>query len=165
MLVGRDRPRQPSGTPPVAGSRPSPVRLWMTLSTAAASATVRVCGPTVSWTCEIGTTPARLVRPTVGLRPTTPFTLAGQTMLPSVSDPSDTAVRFAEAAAPEPELDPQALRSSEYGLRASPPLPDQPLVEKKERKLAHSERFVLPRITAPPARRFAATVESRTAGA
>src|SRR5213592_2884991 len=146
MFVGRDRPRQPSGTPPVAGSRPSPVRLWMTPRTAAASATVRVCGPTVSWTCEIGTTPARLVRPTVGLRPTTPFT-------------------FAEAAAPEPELDPQALRSSEYGLRASPPLPDQPLVEKKERKLAHSERFVLPRITAPPARRFAVTVESRTAGA
>src|SRR3989454_4841531 len=165
MFVGRDRPRQPRGTPPVAGSRPSPVRLWMTPRTAAASATVRVCGPIVSWTCEIGTAPARLVRPTVGLRPTTPFTLAGQTMLPSGSDPSDTAVRFAEAAAPEPELDPQALRSSEYGLRASPPLPDQPLVEKKERKLAHSERFVLPRITAPPARRFAATVESRTAGA
>src|SRR5438093_1817708 len=116
MFVGRDRPRQPRGTPSVAGSRPSKVRLWITLSRAAASATVRVWGPTVSWTCEIGTTPARLVRPTVGLRPTTPFTLAGQTMLPSVSDPRDTALRFAEAAAPEPELDPQALRSSEYGL-------------------------------------------------
>ena len=34
-----------------------------------------------------------------------------------------------------------------------------------ERKLAHSERFVLPRITAPPARSLAATVESRGAGA
>src|SRR6266568_7714954 len=113
MFVGRDRPRHPSGTPPVAGSRPSNVRLWMTPSRAAASATVRVWGPTVSWTCDIGTTPARLVRPTVGLRPTTPFTLAGQTMLPSVSLPSDTAARFAETAAPEPELEPQALRSSE----------------------------------------------------
>src|SRR5437870_11608449 len=29
-----------------------------------------------------------------------------------------------------------------------------------ERKLAHSDRLVLPRITAPPARSFAATVES-----
>src|SRR2546428_13355715 len=118
MFVGRDRPRQPSGTPPVAGSRPSPIRLWMTPSIAAASATVRVCGPTVSWTWEIGTTPARLVRPTVGLRPTTPFTVAGPTMLASVSDPSDTALRFAEAAAPEPELEPQAMRSSQYGVRA-----------------------------------------------
>src|SRR5439155_19961240 len=114
MFVGRDRPRQPSGTPPVAGSRPSPVRLWMTPRTAAASATVRVCGPTVSWTCEIGTTPARPVGPTVGLRPTTPFTLAGQTMLPSLSDPRDTALRFADAAAPEPALDRPALRPSAY---------------------------------------------------
>src|SRR5205085_1246043 len=68
------------------------------------------------------------------------------------------------AAAAEPELEPQALRSVEYGLCVRPPRPDQPLVEKKERKLAHSERFVLPRITAPAARRFAATVESLTAG-
>src|SRR5437867_5172407 len=133
MFVGRDRPRQPSGTPPVAGSRPSPIRLWMTPRTAAASATVRVCGPTVSWTCEIGTTPARLVRPTVGLRPTTPFALPGQTMLPSVSLPNETAVKFAEAAAPEPELEPQGLRSSAYGLLHCPPRPDQPLVDSKER--------------------------------
>src|SRR6266850_7278666 len=112
MLVGREkRPRQPSGTPPVAGSRPSNVRLWITPSAAAASATVRPWGPTVSWTWEMGTTPARLVRPTVGLMPTTPFALAGQTMLPSVSVPNDTAAKFAEAAAPEPELEPQGLRS------------------------------------------------------
>src|SRR5438552_6946853 len=112
MFVGRDRPRQPSGTPPVAGSRPSPVRLWMTPRTAAASATVRVCGPTVSWTCEIGTTPARLVRPTVGLMATTPLALPGQTILPSVSVPNETAAKFDEAAAAEPELEPQGLRSS-----------------------------------------------------
>jgi hypothetical protein len=31
-------------------------------------------------------------------------------MLPSVSVPNDTAAKFAVAAAPEPELDPQALR-------------------------------------------------------
>ena len=136
----------------------------MALSTAAASATVRPCGPTVSCVCEMGTTPPRLVRPTVGLMPTTALTLAGHTMLPSVSDPMLTAAKLAEAAAADPELEPQALRSSEYGLCVSPPRPDQPLVEKKERKFAHSDRFVLPRITAPPARSFAATVESRRAG-
>src|SRR5439155_26593316 len=157
-------PCHPRGTPEVAGSRGSGVRLARTFSSAAASATVRACGPGVSWVCEIGTIPARLARPTVGLIPTTAFTLAGQTMLPSVSVPTDMAAKFAPAAAPEPELEPQALRSVEYGLWVRPPRPDHPLVEKNERKLAHSERFVLPRMTAPAERRFAATVESSTAG-
>src|SRR3954469_7722936 len=116
MLVGRARPVAPSGTPPVAASRPSKVRLWITPNTAAASATVRPWGPTVSCVCEMGTTPPRLVSPTVGLMPTTPLTLAGQTMLPSVSDPRPTAVKFADTEAAEPELEPQALRSTEYGL-------------------------------------------------
>src|SRR5579864_9397127 len=165
MLVGRaKRPCQPSGTPPVAGSRPSKVRLWMTPSVTAASATVRPCGPTVSWVCEIGTTPARLVSPTVGLMPTTPLALAGHTMLPSVSVPRETVEKLADSAAPDPELEPQGLRSSPYGLWVWPPTPDQPLMEKNERKLAHSDRLVLPRITAPPARRLAAMVESRRAG-
>src|SRR5258708_39250538 len=106
----------------------------MTVRTAAASATVRPCGPIVSCVCEMGTTPARLVTPTVGLMPTTLLTLAGQTMLPSVSEPIDTAAKFAEAAAAEPELEPQALRSSEYGVWGSPPRPDHPLVVKTERK-------------------------------
>src|SRR5438105_134518 len=165
MFLGRVRPVpcHPSGTPPVAGSRPSKVRLWITLSKAAASATVRPCGPIVSCVCEIGTTPARLVRPTVGFIPTTLFTFAGQTILPSVSLPMLTAAKLAAAATAEPELDPQALRSSEYGLWVNPPRPDQPLVEKNERKFAHSERFVLPRITAPAARSLAATVESFSA--
>src|SRR6266571_3727352 len=136
MFVGRDRPRHPSGTPPVAGSRPSNVRLWMTPSRAAASATVRVWGPTVSWLCEIGTTPARLVRPTVGLMPTTPLALAGQTMEPSVSVPMATAHRLADTATADPELEPHGLRSSTYGLRHWPPRPDQPLAEWRERKFA-----------------------------
>src|SRR5215813_8337182 len=162
MLVGRvlPVPCRPSGTPPVAGSRPSKLTLWITPSVAAASATVRPWTPTVSCVCEMGTTPARLVRPTVGLIPTTPLALPGQTMLPSVSVPRPIAAKLEDTAAAEPLLDPQAFRSSEYGLWVSPPRPDQPLVEKKERKLAHSERFVLPRITAPPARSFDATVES-----
>ena len=108
----------------------------------------------------MGTTPPRLVSPTVGLMPTTPFMLAGQTMLPSVSLPMLTAVKFADAAAPLPELEPHALRSRAYGLLHWPPLPDQPLVEKNDRKFAHSLRVVLPRITAPAARRLAATAES-----
>src|SRR5437868_5080548 len=110
MFAGRARPVQPSGTPPVAGSRPSDARLWITESATAASATVRACGPTESCVCAIGTTPARLVRPTVGLMPTTPLAFAGQTMLPSVSEPKETAAKLAEAAAPEPELEPQGLR-------------------------------------------------------
>src|SRR6266852_9390675 len=136
----------------------------MTLSAVAASATVRPCGPMVSCVCEMGTTPARLVSPTVGLMPTTLLTLAGQTILPSVSVPRLTAAKLAATATADPVLEPQPLRSSEYGLWVSPPRPDQPLVEKKERKFAHSERFVLPRMTAPPARKFAATVESCKAG-
>src|SRR5258708_7928666 len=166
MFVGRvlPVPCQPSGTPRVARSRPSKLRLGMTLSAAAASATVRPCGPTVSCVCEMGTTPARLVRPTVGLIAATPLALPGQTMLPSVSLPNDTAAKFDDAAAAEPELEPQGLRSMPYGLCVCPPRPDQPLIDSNERKFAHSDRLVLPRITAPPARRFAATVESRNAG-
>src|SRR3982751_6463784 len=99
-------PRRPSGTPPVAGSRPSNLWLAITVSTAAASATLRACGPIVSCVCEIGTTPARLVTPTVGLIPITPHRLAGQTMLPSVSVASATEQRLADTDAPEPELDP-----------------------------------------------------------
>src|ERR1700681_597065 len=111
----------------------------------------------------MGTTPARLTRPTVGLMPTTPLLLAGHTILPSVSVPIETAVKFAEGAAPEPELDPQGFRLIPYGLLHWPPRPDQPLVAVVERKLAHSLRVVFPRITAPAARSRAATVESRGA--
>src|SRR3984893_8036303 len=118
----------------------------------------------VSWVCERGTTPARLVRPTVGLMAATPLAFPGQTILPSVSLPNETAAKFPEAAAAEPALEPQGLRSRPYGLLVWPPRPDQPLIDSKERKFAHSERLVLPRMTAPPARKLAATVESCLAG-
>src|SRR5262249_60217268 len=95
----------------VKGSRGSGVVCAIAPSTAAASATTRPCGPTVSWFCEMGTTPPRLVRPTVGLIPTTPLLFAGQTMLPSVSVPRPAAQKFEDAEAPEPELEPQGLRS------------------------------------------------------
>jgi hypothetical protein len=48
----------------------------------------------------------------VGLIPTIPHVLDGQTIDPSVSVPIDSAVRFAEVAAPEPELEPHGLRST-----------------------------------------------------
>src|SRR5262249_2231064 len=108
----------------------------------------------------MGTIPARLVRPTVGLIPTIPFADEGQTIDSSVSVPMAAAHKFADTAAPEPELEPHALRSSEYGLRTSPPRPLHPLVECDERMFAHSLRFVLPRITAPDWRKRCAINES-----
>ena len=71
----------------------------------------------------------RLTRPSVGLRPTIPQALAGQTMLPSVSVPTVTAARPAAAATPDPELEPDGFRSSAYGLRVWPPRLLQPLLE------------------------------------
>src|ERR1700680_3328421 len=133
----------------------------MAPSTIAAAATVRVIGPTVSWLWDMGTTPARLVRPTVGLMPTSALMAEGQRIDPSVSVPSDAAARFAAMAAPEPELEPQGERSSTYGLRVCPPRPLQPLEEASPRKFAHSLRLVLPRITAPASRSFRATKASR----
>jgi hypothetical protein len=83
-----------------------------TASITAASRTVRAMGPAVSWLCAIGMMPCRLTRPSVGLIPTMPFALDGQTMEPSVSVPTASAQRLAETATADPELEPQGLRSS-----------------------------------------------------
>jgi hypothetical protein len=85
----------------------------MAVSKIAASVTVRQIGPAVSWLCAMGIIPDRLTNPSVGLMPTTPFADAGHTIEPSVSEPTVTAQRFAATAAPDPELDPHGLRSSE----------------------------------------------------
>src|SRR5206468_13119615 len=105
------------------------------------------------------------ISPSVGLMPTSEHAADGQTIDPSVSVPTPTAARLAATAAPVPELDPQGLRSRTYGLRHCPPRPLQPLDECAERKFAHSLRFVLPRITAPAARRRATNGASRRAEA
>src|SRR5256885_2008339 len=97
-------------------------------------------------------TPDRLTRPSVGLIPTVPKHGAGETIEPSVSVPIATAQRLAATATPEPELDPDGVRSRAYGLRHCPPRPLQPLDDRVERKFAHSERFALPSSTAPAAR-------------
>ena len=96
--------------------------------------------------------PVRLTRPSVGLMPTTPLAPAGQTIEPSVSVPTATVARFAAAATPDPELEPHGLRSSAYGLLVWPPTALQPLDDWNARKLAHSDRFALPRMIAPAAR-------------
>src|SRR3546814_16909595 len=91
--------------------------------------------------------PSRLTSPTVGLIPTRPLTAEGQITLPSVSVPTPTLARLAAIALPVPALEPHGLRSSTYGLRVWPPRALQPDAECGERKLAHSLRLVLPRIT------------------
>jgi hypothetical protein len=93
--------------------------------------------------------PDRLTSPSVGLIPTTPQALAGQTIDPSVSVPTASGARSAAIPAAEPELDPDGLRSSAYGLAVWPPSVDHPLVPWVDLKFAHSERFALPMITAP----------------
>src|SRR5487761_1284596 len=116
-------------------------------SRAAASATEAAIGPAVSWASETGTTPVRLTSPSVGLIPTIPQELAGQTIDLLVSVPMASGARPAAPANPEPELDPDGLRPVPRGLTAWPPSVLQPLVEWVERKFAHSDRFALPRIT------------------
>ena len=54
--------------------------------------------------------PVRLTSPTVGLIPTIPLAVEGQTMDPSVSVPMAAEQRLAETATPEPELEPQGFR-------------------------------------------------------
>src|SRR5262245_17163298 len=101
--------------------------------------------------------PARLTRPSVGLMPTSPLAFDGDTIDPSVSVPTATAARFAAIADPDPELDPDVLRSSAYGFFDNPPRPLHPLVECVDLKFAHSLKFVLPSRTAPASRSRDAT--------
>ena len=77
----------------------------------AASVTLRAIGPAVSWSAEIGTMPALLRSPSVGLMPAFAFAPEGQTIEPSVSVPTVATARSADVITPEPELEPQGLRS------------------------------------------------------
>src|SRR4051812_3933883 len=135
----------------------------MTVSSWAASVTLRAIGPSVSWLADSGMTPARLTRPTVGLTPTRPLQLDGDTIEPSVSLPIAAAHRLAATATPDPLLEPDGDRSGAYGLRHCPPRPLQPDDDAMPRKLAHSDRLVLPRMIAPAARSFWTTNASASA--
>ena len=106
----------------------------------------------MSWAGEIGTIPERLIRPSVGLMPTTPHALAGQTIDPSVSVATARGARPAAIPAADPELEPDGFRSSANGLAVWPPSVDQPLVLCVDRKFAHSDMLALPMITAPASR-------------
>ena len=92
---------------PSSGSAPT-----STPSITAASATLRVIGPAVSWLAAIGMMPLRDTSPSVGFRPTSPPFADGQTIEPLVSVPIDTAVRLAAVATADPEDEPQGERSS-----------------------------------------------------
>lgn len=72
--------------------------------------------PTVSCLGEMGTTPARLVSPTVGFMPTTELAWAGNKIEPSVSVPRATATMFAATDMAEPLLDPQGSADKLYGF-------------------------------------------------
>ena len=84
---------------------------------------------------------------------------------PSVSVPSPAATRLAATDAPSRSWSRWCCGRARRGCGSARRAPLQPLVELLTRKLAHSERLVLPRITAPAARSRAATVESWSAGA
>src|ERR1700723_4528551 len=106
------------------------------VSRTAASATETAIGPAVSCTGDSGTMPVLLTRPRVGLTPTTPQALDGETIEPSVSVPTARGAKPADRPAAEPELDPAGVRASAYGFAVWPPSVDQPLVEWGDRKFA-----------------------------
>src|SRR6478735_6648662 len=134
----------------------------MIVKSSAASRTLAVIGPAVSWLWLIGTICVRLTSPTVGFSPTMPLIDAGQVTEPSVSVPIAIRTRPAATAAPLPLDEPQGLRSSAHGLRVCPPTALQPEIDRVERIFAHSLRFVLPTMTAPAARSRATKSAPRT---
>src|SRR3954468_5869499 len=84
----------------------------------AASVTLRAIGPAVSWSAVIGMIPHRLMRPTVGLMPTSMFGFDGLRTEPEVSVPTFAAHKL--AAVPMPELDPATLITGRPSLNGIP---------------------------------------------
>jgi len=79
------------------------------LNSKAQSSALRANGPTVSSDCDSGIAPARLMRPTVVLRPVTPQKCAGIRIEPPVSEPSAAKVNRAATAEPDPDDDPPVM--------------------------------------------------------
>src|SRR5215813_4414236 len=105
----------------------------MTPSRIAASVTLRVIGPAVSWSAVIGMTPHRLTRPTVGFTAASIVWFDGPRIDPDVSVPTFAAQRLADV--PMPELEPPVLsagrpsnvssrgsRRGSNGLNPKPPI-------------------------------------------
>src|ERR1700733_2961906 len=103
----------------------------------------------VSWLNDTGTIPSRLIKPRVGLIPTTLFAEDGERMEPPVSEPVPATARFAATAAPVPPEEPPGVLVRLDGFFTCPPseLTDMP-------PLANSCRLALPKIIAPASRSF-----------
>ncbi len=111
-----------------------------TAPTRAASATVRAITPTVSRLSANTLMPARVTRPKLGLKPTTPQNAAGRMTEPPVWVPSATGTMPSATAAAEPLDEPPGVRAGSWGLVVRPA--SQP---------ANSVVTVLPRMIAPAA--------------
>src|SRR5438067_10930082 len=85
-------------------------------STSNASSTERVIGPSLSSDQQRVIAPVRATRPNVGRNPVMPQRIAGLTMLPPVSLPTENATRAAEVAALGPALEPDAPSSQGQGF-------------------------------------------------
>ena len=105
----------------------------------------------------MGIIPERLTNPTVGFRPTIPFTEDGHTTEPLVSVPIAPAQKFAETEAPDPEEDPHGLRSTANAFPHCPPRPLQPELDRDDLIFAHSDKLAFARMIAPASLSFAAT--------
>src|SRR5262245_45034008 len=121
----------------------------------ATSVTVRAIGPTTSRCTSPGITPARLIRPIVGFRPTIDVTAAGKRIDERVSPPIEIMPRLAEIAAAGPLLEPLAKRSRSYGFLTPPPRP-----LKTPLQHAISSIFPFARMSAPASLSLRATVAS-----
>src|ERR1043166_1262341 len=117
-----------------------------------ASSTERVIGPSLSRDQQSVIAPVRATRPKVGRRPVTPQRIAGLTIEPPVSLPTEKATRAAAVAAPGPALDPDAPSSRSHGFIVWPPN------QMSFKASAPSESFAT--ITAPAALRRLTTAES-----
>src|SRR5438874_10767276 len=82
------------------------------------SSTDRASDPEWSKVYELGMTPARLTRPNVGIKPTTPHSEAGPRIEPPVSEPSAIGTNPAATAAPEPLEEPPVKCARCHGLHA-----------------------------------------------
>src|SRR5580765_174746 len=99
----------------------------MAPSTRAQSSTERAIGPILSMLHDSAMQPWRLTRPNVGRSPVVPHTRHGDTMLPSVSEPSVKPTRPAAVADAGPADEPLDPAFGFHGLRVMPPNQRSPI--------------------------------------
>src|SRR6267154_5070483 len=109
-------------------------------------------GPSLSSDQQRVMAPVRGTRPKVGRKPVTPQRIAGLTMLPPVSLPTEKPTSPAAVAAPGPALDPDAPSSNSHGFIVWPPN------QMSFNARAPSESFAIS--TAPPSFNLLTTAES-----